>query len=58
MRHPRVCHIYLLTRRMADTERNLLRRAIMAREARAFRRYEVDMCRTFDALLTVTEEDR
>jgi glycosyltransferase involved in cell wall biosynthesis len=50
--------IYLLTRRMADTEGNPLRRAIMAREARAFARYERDMCRWFDALLTVTEEDR
>jgi glycosyltransferase involved in cell wall biosynthesis len=50
--------IYLLTRRMADTERNPARRAIMAREARAFARYEAQMCRSFDALLTVTEEDR
>jgi glycosyltransferase involved in cell wall biosynthesis len=50
--------IYLLAQRMADTEHNSLRRAIMAREARAFRRYETDMCRAFDALLTVTEEDR
>ena len=50
--------IYLLARRMADTEGNPLRRAIMVREARAFARYEAEMCRTFDALLTVTEEDR
>ena len=50
--------IYLLTRRMADTERNPVRRAIMAREARAFARYEAEMCREFDALLTVTQEDR
>ncbi len=50
--------IYLLTRRMADTECNPARRAIMAREAHAFTRYEAEMCRTFDALLTVTEEDR
>jgi glycosyltransferase involved in cell wall biosynthesis len=50
--------IYLLTRRMADTERNPVRRAIMAREARAFAHYEAAMCREFDAVLTVTEEDR
>jgi polysaccharide biosynthesis protein PslH len=50
--------IFLLTRRMADTEGNPLRRAIMAREARAFARYEADMCRTYDAVLTVTQEDR
>ncbi|MBN1136100.1 MAG: glycosyltransferase [Anaerolineae bacterium] len=50
--------IYLLYRRMADTERNPLRRAIMAREARAYRSYEATMCRVFDAVLTVTQEDR
>jgi glycosyltransferase involved in cell wall biosynthesis len=50
--------IYLLARRMAATERNLVRRAIMAREARAFGRYEASICREFDAVLTVTEDDR
>ena len=50
--------IYLLTRRMAATEPNFLRRAITAREARAFARYEAAMCRAFDAVLTVTAEDR
>jgi len=50
--------VYLLTRRMADTERNPMRRAIMAREAQAFRQYETAMCRAFDAVLTVTNEDR
>lgn len=50
--------VYLLVRRMAETESNHFRRAAMAREARAFARYEADMCRSFDALLTVTEEDR
>jgi glycosyltransferase involved in cell wall biosynthesis len=50
--------IYLLYRRMADTEPNALRRAIMAREARAYAGYEAAMCRAFDAVLTVTEEDR
>jgi glycosyltransferase involved in cell wall biosynthesis len=50
--------IYMLTRRMAEVESNHLRRALMTREARAFARYEAGMCRAFDALLTVTEEDR
>ncbi len=50
--------IYLLTQRMADTEQRFIRRAIMAREARAFRRYEAAMLRAYDAVLTVTEEDR
>ena len=35
-----------------------MRRAITQREARAFRRYEAEMLRAYDALLAVTEEDR
>jgi glycosyltransferase involved in cell wall biosynthesis len=50
--------IYLLTGRMAATEKRPLARAAMAREARAFARYERQMCRSYDALLTVTSEDR
>lgn len=50
--------IYLLYRRMADTERNPVRRVVMAREARAYVHYEATMCREFDAVLTVTAEDR
>jgi glycosyltransferase involved in cell wall biosynthesis len=50
--------IYLLARRMAETEPHRLRRAIMRREARAFARYEAAMCRAYDAVLTVTREDR
>jgi polysaccharide biosynthesis protein PslH len=50
--------IYLLTRRMAATEPHPLRRLLTVREARAFARYEAAMCREFDAVLTVTDEDR
>ncbi len=50
--------IYLLAQRMADTEAHPLRRLIMRREARAFRRYEAAVLRACDAILTVTEEDR
>jgi len=50
--------IYLLVRRMADTEANPLRRAVMRREARAFARFEADMSRAYDALLTVIPEDK
>ena len=49
---------YLLTRQMAAAENRWLRRVIMAREARAFARYEAAMCRAFNAVLTVTQEDR
>ncbi len=50
--------IHMLAGRMAAEEPRLLRRLVMAREARAFARYEVAMCRAYDAVLTVTEEDR
>ncbi len=49
--------IYKLTERMAAESRGL-RRWMIQREARAFRRYEADMVRRFDAVLTVTDQDR
>ncbi len=49
--------IYLLTQRMADAEASRWRRALVAREARAFARYEASMCRAYDAVVTVTRED-
>ena len=50
--------IYLLTQRMITDERNWARRAVIAREARAFARYEARTCLAYDAVLTVTTEDR
>ena len=50
--------VYLLAERMAVTETRLLRRLLMTRESRAFRRYEMEMCRRYDGVLTVTAEDR
>ncbi len=50
--------VHILARRMALSERQPLRRWIMRREANAFRRYERDMCSAYDAILTVTAEDR
>ena len=50
--------IYLLAQRMMSNERNWARRAVMAREARAFARYEARTCQAYDAVLTVTSEDR
>jgi polysaccharide biosynthesis protein PslH len=49
--------IYLLAQRMMADERNWARRAVMAREARAFARYEMRTCQAYDAVLTVTSED-
>ncbi|MBN1657074.1 MAG: glycosyltransferase [Anaerolineae bacterium] len=48
----------VLLERMAAVERGVARRMLMKREARAFRGYEVEMCLAFDAVLTVTQEDR
>jgi glycosyltransferase involved in cell wall biosynthesis len=50
--------IYQLARRIAATETNALRRAVAAREARAFVRYETEMCSAYDRIFTVTAEDR
>ena len=49
--------IYLLTRRMAEVERNPLRRLVTWREAQAFRQFEAAMIKAYDAVLAVTEED-
>jgi len=50
--------IYLLTRRMAETDRSRWRRVVMDREARAFARYEARMCEAYQALLAVIPEDQ
>lgn len=50
--------VFLLTDRMAADERGWLRRVIMKREARAFAHYERLTCQAYDAVLTVTSEDR
>jgi glycosyltransferase involved in cell wall biosynthesis len=50
--------VYVLARRIAQGEAGLLRRTFAAREANAFARYEAAMCRAYDAILTVTAEDR
>jgi glycosyltransferase involved in cell wall biosynthesis len=50
--------VHVLAERIARHETRWLWSALAAREARAFARYEVAMCRAYDALLTVTAEDR
>jgi len=50
--------IHRLVSQLAENEPHPLRRAITAREARAFVRYEAAMCQAYDAVLTVTREDR
>jgi len=50
--------VHLLTQRMAEESSHPLLRLVMAREAWAFHRYEAHICRRYDAVLTVTHEDK
>jgi glycosyltransferase involved in cell wall biosynthesis len=50
--------LWLLYERLAATMPVGARRALFARERSLLRRYEGEMCRSFDRVLTVSEEDR
>ncbi len=50
--------IYQLTRQLAARVTHPVGRLIYNREARSMASYEAGMCRAFDAVLTVTREDR
>ncbi len=50
--------VHMLVRRMAAMEPSLWRRQIMQREAAAFARFEAYHCSCYDAVLTVSDEDR
>jgi len=50
--------VYLLTKQLAARVADPVGRLIYDREARAMANYEAAMCRAFDAVLTVTREDR
>lgn len=50
--------MYRIPQRLAESSDNSLRRAILRREAKVMRRYEVDTCRRFDEVVWVTTEDR
>jgi glycosyltransferase involved in cell wall biosynthesis len=49
---------FQIVERLARCERIWWKRLLLHREARAFARYEVDVCRQFDHVAFVTEEDR
>lgn len=53
--HNAVC---LIPQRLAEQESNPLKRWVLERERRALARYEGDICRRFDHVVAVTEEDR
>jgi hypothetical protein len=49
---------YQIFQRLAESERNPLKRLIYQREARVLHRYETWACSQFDRVVTVTQEDR
>jgi glycosyltransferase involved in cell wall biosynthesis len=49
---------FQIIERLAQDEGNRLKRAPLMREARAFARYEADVCQRYDQVTFVTEEDR
>ena len=50
--------VHLIPQRLAEAESNPLKRAFLAREARVLATYEPQVCRRFDHVVWVTEEDR
>lgn len=50
--------LWLLYKRLAETMRPGLRRLLLERDWRLMRRYEGTVCRQFDAVLAVSQEDR
>lgn len=50
--------VYTIVERMARNEMSLPRRWVMLREYQLLQRYEARVCKQFDYVLTVTEEDR
>jgi glycosyltransferase involved in cell wall biosynthesis len=49
--------VYMVPARLAEGERNPVRRALLALEARKMARYEVETCRKFDRVVWVTRQD-
>jgi len=50
--------MYLIPQRLAEGSANPIQRALLHREARLMRRYEVDSCRRFDTVVWVTADDQ
>jgi glycosyltransferase involved in cell wall biosynthesis len=50
--------LYQLAEQLAAIEPSWFRRQLISREARSLARYEASMCNFFDAVLTVTDEDK
>jgi glycosyltransferase involved in cell wall biosynthesis len=50
--------VHLIPQRLANGEAHPVKRQFLAREARRLMSYEADVCRRFDHVVWVTEEDR
>ncbi len=50
--------VHLIPQRLAEAESNPLKQGFLAREARLLAKYEPDICRRFNYVVWVTEEDR
>jgi len=50
--------VYLVPERLSADTKNPLTRMILAREAKALKRYELETCECFDQVVWVTDEDR
>lgn len=50
--------VFQIPRRLAEHERNPIKRSLLGLEARKMARYEVEVCRQFDEVIWVTQEDR
>lgn len=49
--------VYMIPQRLAQNERNPIKRALLALETRKLISYELDICSQFDAVVWVTQED-
>jgi polysaccharide biosynthesis protein PslH len=49
--------VYMIPLRMAQSERNPLKRALLQLEARKLMKYEIEACQRFDHVAWVTQED-
>jgi glycosyltransferase involved in cell wall biosynthesis len=50
--------VYLIPQRLMEGTADLLKRALLAMEARKMARYEVETCQQFDRVVWVTQEDQ
>ena len=49
--------VFMIPERLAGADANLIKRQLLALEARKLARYEVDVCNRFDRVVWVTQED-